>query len=637
MFKFLRKYSVWILGFGGTLLLIAFLAPNVIQQLAQEAGYAGTTQATVGDGEVVGYEEWQKILGESQIIDRLGSSIPGVGKLDSPSHWYLLTREADLAGLTPPIQSIAIDDTTLFNIAGNAGARPRQVLEALAHMQGVQRLARMYQFAGRFSDVRLQNAANDLLSTVEIETVVIHATPEDNGSFSDEAMEEQFEAWADSPNGEGEHGFGYKLPDRFKIEWLKIPTDAITEASRKSVEFSSREQRKFWRRNESNPNFPSIDSTETIPTEVADAYLEQLTAIKRSAISRSTSEQLRNPRRGLNELNGYVLLPEDWDQSKLNLEQLATSIQNEFDITLPEYGANATWVSTADAGTIPIIGSMQVVNQGGIPVNLQSLVSSAKEFGSEGVYRIQQGVSSSMYETADGDLVVFRLTDTDPTRRPHSVNEVKDAVSYDLGRIARWEALQAETDLIEQLAREDGLLAASIKYNTAVNQARSVSMVDTGVPAILDPTTARPLMAQTVLQRLAIGQQISDMVSTIPSLEQVDSETIRTITNRSTGLPMDTPVASLPIEKQIFIVPSNENMALVLVRITNTTPASKELATDFTTGTSAILQTMLAYDELGGITGISDVFSFERLAQRHNFERGPQGGDDQDETTTEVN
>ncbi|MGY8753438.1 MAG: hypothetical protein ACKVIO_06020, partial [Phycisphaerales bacterium] len=71
MFKFLRKYSVWILGFGGTLLLIAFLAPNVIQQLAQEAGSAGSTQATVGDGEIVGFEQWQKIVSESQIIDRL--------------------------------------------------------------------------------------------------------------------------------------------------------------------------------------------------------------------------------------------------------------------------------------------------------------------------------------------------------------------------------------------------------------------------------------------------------------------------------------------------------------------------------------------------------------------------------------
>ena len=210
--------------------------------------------------------------------------------------------------------------------------------------------------------------------------------------------------------------------------------------------------------------------------------------------------------------------------------------------------------------------------------------------------------------------------------------------SADLGRIARWEALQAETDLIEQLAREDGMLAASIKYDSAVNQARSVSMVDTGVPSILDPATARPLMAQTVIQRLSAGQQISDMVSSIPSLEQVDSETIQTITTRASSLPLDTPVASLPIDQQIFIVPSKENMALVLVRVTNTTPASKELASDFSNGNTAILQTMLSFDELGGAAGISDVFSFDQLAQRHNFERGSRAEDIvQDETTTEVN
>ncbi|MGY8753437.1 MAG: hypothetical protein ACKVIO_06015, partial [Phycisphaerales bacterium] len=150
---------------------------------------------------------------------------------ESPSHWFLLTREADQAGLTPPIQSIAIDNATLINISRNAGARPQQVLEALAHLQGVQRLAKMYQSAGRFSDRRLHTAANDLLSTVEIETIVIPATPEDNGSFSAEAMNTQFEAWADTPEGLGDHGFGYKLPDRFKIEWLKIPASTISQAT----------------------------------------------------------------------------------------------------------------------------------------------------------------------------------------------------------------------------------------------------------------------------------------------------------------------------------------------------------------------------------------------------------------------
>lgn len=627
MFKFLRKYSVWILGFGGTLLLIAFLAPNVIQQLAQRAGYAGTTQATVGDGEVVGFDQWQKIVGESQIIDRLGSNIPGVGKLDSPSHWFLLTREADLAGLTPPIQSIAIDEATLLNISRNAGARPQQVLEALAHLQGVQRLAQIYQSAGRFSDRRLHTAANDLLSAVEVETIVIPATPEDNGSFSADAMNTQFEAWADTPEGAGDHGFGYKLPDRFKIEWLKIPADAISQATEKSDDFSSRQQRKYWRRNESNPNFPAIGSTNTIPPEVSNAYLEELTAKTRSAIARSASEQLRNPRRGLNELNGFVVLPENWDDVKLNLEALATSLQTEFALTLPEYGANADWVATADVSTVPVIGNDQAVNLGDIPVSMQTLISSAKEFNAEGVYRIQQDVASSVIETANGDLVVFRITDTDPTRRPHDVAEVNDSVSYDLGRIARWEALQAETDLIEQLARENGMLAASIEYNTTVNQARPVSMVDTGVPAILDPATARPLMTQSIMQRLSTGQQIADMVSTIPSLENIDSETIKSITKRANDLPLDTPVASLPTDKQIFIVPSTENMALILVRVTNTTPASIELAREFTGGNSAILQTMMSFDELGGVDAVSETFSFDTLAERHNFERGPSGGE----------
>jgi hypothetical protein len=69
-------------------------------------------------------------------------------------------------------------------------------------------------------------------------------------------------------------------------------------------------------------------------------------------------------------------------------------------------------------------------------------------------------------------------------------------------------------------------------------------------------------------------------------------------------------------------------MALVLVRVTGTAPASSELAANFSGGTSPVLQTMLSVDELGGTTAISDAFSFETLAARHNFERGRRGGDD---------
>jgi hypothetical protein len=635
MFKFLRKYSVWILGFGGTLLLIAFLAPNVIQQLAQRAGYAGTTQATVGDGETVGFDEWQKVVAESQIIDRLGASIPGVGKLESPEHWYLLSREADRAGLTPAMQAVSIDEQTLLNISGNTGSRPQLVLETLAHLQGIQRLVQTYQMTGRFSDRRLNKAATDLLSSVAAETIVIPAVPEDNGSFSEDDLQAQLDAWAETPKGEGDHGFGYKLPDRFKVEWLYIPANSIAQATKASEEFSSREQRKYWRRNETDPRFPAIGEDSKIPEVVSNAYLDELTGKTRSKIARSATDKLREPRRGVEESNGFYVLPENWGANSLPFEKLNSELQEEFSLPLPEYGSQASWTTTSDANNLPVIGSVIASNLGNSATDFKTLVSSAKEFDPNGLFRIQEGVSSPILETANGDLAIFRITDTDPARAPHNLDEVRDDVVYDLGRIARWKTLQLEADLIEELARNDGMLAASIKYGATVNPPQPVMLVDTGVPTILDAETARPLMTQSIMQRLGLGQRLSEMNSRVPTLEKNDATVIQAIIDQAVDLPLEIPVASLPAEDRVFIVSSPENMALVLVRVTGTTPASSELATDFSGRTSPVLQTMLSVDELGGANAISEAFSFDTLAQRHNFERGRRG--DAEETDTEVN
>ena len=614
------------MGFGGTLLLIAFLAPNVIQQLAQRAGSAGTVQAKVGDGETVGFDEWRRNLMEAQIIDRItertGIAILGIGSVESPEHWFLLTREADLAGLTPPNSIVAIDEQSLLNFAANTGTRPQAVLQALAHLQGVQRLVQLYKQTSRFSDRRLLKIADDLLSSVAVETVVIQSKPEDNGTFSDEAMQAQLELWADTPVSVGDHGFGYRMPNRFKVEWLHIPADTITQATRMSASFSSREQRKFWRRNENDPRFPAVDTGTSIPQVVADAFLATLKSNTVSEISRFASDQLRIPRRGIDESNGYLVLPDDWNDKQIRFEQLATSLQAEFDIALPTYGSNALWVPTDLALTIPVIGSIEAVNLGELPTSFTTLVNSAKEFGGTGLFRIQEGVSSPILETIDGDVCVFRVTDTDPARKPHSVDEVRTAVAFDLGRIARWETLQAEADMIVQLARDEGMLATSIKYDTLVNRPQNVSMVDTGVPSILDPAARRRLMTESMLRRLGAGQQISEMSSTIPDLGTDDPDVIQAIIDRASDLPLDVPVASLSIEDRIFVVPSPKNMALIVVRVMGTAPASSELAAAFSGGTSPILQNMVLFDELGGIDGIGDVFSYESLAERHNFERG---------------
>ncbi|MDP7008438.1 MAG: hypothetical protein QGI78_02600 [Phycisphaerales bacterium] len=621
MFKFLRKYSVWILGFGGSLLLIAFLAPNVIQQLAQRAGYAGTKQATVGDGESIGYDQWQQNVVESQIVDRLGVTLPGIGSVTSPSHWFLLSREADLAGMTPSINAVTVDATTVTNIARNTGVRPQTVLETLAHLEGVQRLIRTYQTSGKYSDRRIHHAADKYLSTVAVETVVI-PTEGTLASIPETTLQDQFDAWKDKLPGEGSRGFGYKLPDRFKVEWLTIPASSIREAAKVGDDFSSREQRKFWRRNENDPRFPTLDGATGIPEVVSEAFLDTLSEHKRTEIARTMSEQLRLPRRGFEEVNGFVVLPDQWKEQQLGLEQLASSIQETFQIDLPEYGSNALWTPTAEAANLPILGSVAATNLGDTPVPFSTLVAAAKEFGGSGVYRVQEGVTAPILETRDGDLIVFRLTATDPSRVATGLDEVRDAVSKDASRLQGWKTLQAQSDTIQNNARTQGVLQVALDHNSSVSRPQTVSLVDGGVSAILDAATKQSFLSQTILTRLGTGDTVDAMASSIQALDQNDAEVVKEIIARTENMPLDTPVANLPIEQRIFVVPSEENMSLVVVRITGTTPTSKELANGLSNSTTPILQTLMSVDELGGTQGIGDAFSQESLTDRHNFKRG---------------
>jgi len=621
MFKFLRKYSVWILGFGGSLLLIAFLAPNVVQQLAQRAGYAGSKQATVGEGESVGYDQWQKNVSESQIIDRLGVSLPGIGSIESPSHWFLLTREADLAGLTPAINAISIDATTAINISRNTGVRLQTVLETLAHLEGVQRLLQTYQTVGRFSDRRIHHAADQYLSSVAAETVVISAKSDDKVISEDDLLG-QFEAWKDVPSGEGDRGFGYKLPNRFKVEWMKIPATSIRQAAAQGDNFTSKEKRKFWRRNENDPRFPKVEGTSEIPEVVTEAFLDQLTERTRDEISRTMSEQLRLPRRGFAEENGFIILPDNWIDLKVSLEDVASNIQTMFSIDLPAYGSIGEWTTVVDASNVPVIGTMSATNLGDTPIAIASLIRVAKEFGGDGTFRVQQDVTAPVIKTSEGDLIVFRLTDTDPTRAAVDLDEVRFAVQRDVSRLHAWNTLRSKLEGVQTEARQNGLLHIALLHGSTVSRPQPVSIVDAGVPVILDAATRQSLMTQSILARLGAGATVDELASVIPSLTQLDVSVVQAIIDRAGHLPLETPVADLSVEERVFVVPSEENMALVVVRVTGTTPTSIELAKGLSGASAPLLQTIMMFSELGGTKGVGEAFSLTNLTNRHNFKRG---------------
>ena len=103
MFKFLRKYSSWILVIGGSLLMITFLAPQAITGLAQYSASTGSTWANVGpNGDKVSVGEFDLLQRQTRLINELqGNPLNQLGVGSSPAHWYLMLREAREAGLIP--------------------------------------------------------------------------------------------------------------------------------------------------------------------------------------------------------------------------------------------------------------------------------------------------------------------------------------------------------------------------------------------------------------------------------------------------------------------------------------------------------------------------------------------------------
>ena len=94
MFKFLRKYNKWILAVGGTLLMIVFLIPQALEGLAQSAGTARATRATVLDASGTTVEitasEWALVEAEYQLINsrsQFGPILPSFLQLEGAEHF----------------------------------------------------------------------------------------------------------------------------------------------------------------------------------------------------------------------------------------------------------------------------------------------------------------------------------------------------------------------------------------------------------------------------------------------------------------------------------------------------------------------------------------------------------------------
>ncbi len=642
MFKFLRKYNTWILAVGGTLLMIAFLIPQAIQSCAQRSALGVSISATVGaDNRKISPVEWSDVQEEVNALQQMSRALgnsgllldPVVGEINDPDRWFLLTYEAEQAGLVanrpPGLSEEQLNQTALlFQIPTPIMAR------TYAKISAVNTLIGLYRRSTIASDNRAKRFAERLMHEAVIQTVVVDASAENTNDQPTEAeIKEQFEQYKDAAPGEGEHGFGYKLPIRVKLEWLEIPAEPIRESVANSERMNGIALRRHWRENENQRGIPPVVDGGDIPSVVREDLLNQLTTERLNEVSRYAYDQLRLRQQQLEQVDGQYLIPEDWSDRRLGFPELAELVRERFEIDLPKYEAvGDRWVPIMELSDLGRVAAART-DRFGRMLNIQGMLSMSPEFGGDGTANIQTRIAGPpLTDSTDQSVYLFRLTDSDLARVPHDVDEVRDEVVEDLRRLKSYEALIANRDAFEQKAETNGLIHLAMENDTTLNRATRV--------ALYNP---QGYQIQKILRQQ--GQGAFDVRSSpIPGLrdEQTgqdaqDDEAMAEIIDYTMEFdPSISNFDTVPATERVFTVGSDEHLALVIVRLMQQRPLSQQRYQ--TMVQDGDLDILLISDAFAKGETIRAAFTKEALIERHNFQRTgtdeDANGEASDEMTT---
>ncbi|MDG2200267.1 MAG: hypothetical protein P8K80_03695 [Phycisphaerales bacterium] len=598
MNKFFRKYNKWLLAVFGSGLMVIFLMPEIPSLLSN----MGSGQAVVGsiDGKSITRSELIDIQNQAQLVDRMGMQLPFIGLVDNWEQWYLLVHEATKAGMIGGQATSPIPMQTAIDISRSTGIPPYTVQTTYANWAGIANYLGHIAASSPMSDRRMRLEGRRLFDAADVQLVSLKAdSPEQAISPTEEELQAHLDAWGDVEPGEGEHGFGYRLPERTTIEWMTIPKATIRDSIEGTEAINDIALRKYWRRNESDANIPPVDAEAEIPEIVRTQLLDELTEKRRNEIKRVIADRVRNPRRGFTESGGFIVLPEDWSDRQIAFDDLGQQLQAEYGIEIPVVSRSDELVEVQDLRSLPGIGLANTDKYGQRPIAIAELITETKEFDGSGLYPIQQNVAGPVLQDRQDNLYLFRITDTDAARAPASVDEVRGQLVTDLNRLAHYQELLADVDAVRTRARADGINQFAEERDARV-QAASLRQYD-------------PRFVQFFLQN---QNSMPKSPPVIPGLGE-DETVVTAVLKDASRLQQDGSLSDLDSEQRIDVYPSDDNLALVVVQLNKRTPITLDEFNQM--ASSGLLGTIIEMDETGGENPMTEAFTLESLMERNRY------------------
>lgn len=621
MLRFLRRYNKSILVVGGVLLLVAWAVSDSLGRISAAGAAAGTAWGVV-EGRTVTAEDRQSAQTDMKVLQAIAPLMSAFGRSvlpipdaeRDPVHYYLLRLEAEQAGLVgPPSEGARFLSTMLeafpaegrpsldlfiLDLQRQSGQTRTGVLEALARVEGIWRLVSLYDTAPRLSERRMKSAASRLLATVDTDLVVLDArrlAPQLDWTPTEADLEAQLETYGDAQPGP-ESPFGYRLPNRVKVEWIVVSGPAIRASLENSDQLGNIELRKHRERNLSIFPRPldGSDDFEFIRDSVRQHRLNELYETRVGEITKFVGDQLQLPLRGLPRDGLYLKLPEGWADRQARFDQLAHAVAEQFGVDLPIYQTSGpVLIEPQRVGTLPGLGTATSDRFGATPIAAPQLIAQARELGGSDTIPIQAGVAGPALRTPAGDIVFFRITEVDAARAPRDVEEVRARLVEDVRVMEQFRRLVEQRDALKERAARDGLLVIAAENNTSIQAANDLR---------------------------EIGAQFLPGVGQAP-------DAIKAIVDFALGIPRDGSIASVPDAERTFVQPV-ENRLLVLVgRVVGIDPLTIE---DFESiAASGTIERAVRQDEAATLR--DELFGRQAMMDRFGFRLAATDAEEEDE------
>lgn len=270
MMKFFRTHTKHLLAFFMALLLIVWLLGDIIDRRSGSGD--GGIRAEWGEvyGETVSPAEIAAIGRSTDILEGLHRFLvtrenPEPAELNWSQfwgrrgfrpplqlrEWYMLNAEARRRGIHVPAAEVAklragLPPQAVVSVRQRNRASLEEIDAAIESWLRV-----WMSFVGdlnalKLSEADIQAYVRDTGEKAKVKLAVLDASKFEELGYqpTEEELRQQFEKYKDVDPGQGEDGYGYRLPEEVQIEYIQVKADALADRQVVDVE----DAHEYWKR-----------------------------------------------------------------------------------------------------------------------------------------------------------------------------------------------------------------------------------------------------------------------------------------------------------------------------------------------------------------------------------------------------